>query len=197
MGRPFSVRMIRPDADWPPAHRAEGTPADALRVKVYARRPSGRVAPWRRAAGLKGLAQCLRHRTVTVTTPRRTRMMNTAIITNQMLILIGSTGSPPYCLVPPVRSADVGDASRQASARIMPESLEGGKTRRAGGGAGGRRPSGPAVLSAGRTPPTRRDRASEKRARGTAARLCAPSFGLTPLARCRPHPLTYAARVLD
>jgi hypothetical protein len=123
--------------------------------------------------------------------------MNTTIITNQMLILIGSTGSPPYCLVPPVRSADVGNTSRQASARIMPESLEGGKTRRAGGAAGGRgRPSGPAVLSAGRTPPTRRERASEKRARGaagTSARLCAFSSGLTPLARCRPHPLTYAA----
>ena len=46
--------------------------------------------------------------------------MNTTIITSQMLIL-GSTGSPPYCLVPAVRSADVGNASRQASARIMPE----------------------------------------------------------------------------
>ena len=52
--------------------------------------------------------------------------MNTTIITSQMLIL-GSTGSPPYCLVPPVRSADVGNASRQASARIMPERLEGVK----------------------------------------------------------------------
>ena len=53
--------------------------------------------------------------------------MNTTIITSQMLILIGSTGSPPYCLAPPVRSADVGSASRQASARIMPERLEGVK----------------------------------------------------------------------
>ena len=52
--------------------------------------------------------------------------MNTTIITSQMLIL-GSTGSPPYCLVPPVRSADVGNASRQASARSMPERLEGVK----------------------------------------------------------------------
>jgi len=51
--------------------------------------------------------------------------MNTTIITNQMLILIGSTGSPPYCLVPPVRSADVDNASPQASARIMPDRLEG------------------------------------------------------------------------
>ena len=58
--------------------------------------------------------------------------MNTAIITNQMFIL-GSTGSPPYCLVPPVRSADVGNAFPQFSARIMPKRLKGVKTQAANG----------------------------------------------------------------
>jgi hypothetical protein len=82
--------------DQQPARRTEEATAAALRVKVYAGRRSGRVAPGRRAAGLKELARCLRHRIVIVTTPRRTRTMNTTIITSQRLLLIQSP--PPRVL---------------------------------------------------------------------------------------------------
>jgi hypothetical protein len=60
-----------------------GRPGDGP-LAVDAHRPAVAVAE--RAAGLKELAQCV----VTVTTPRRTRTMNTTTITSQMLILIQS-----------------------------------------------------------------------------------------------------------
>ena len=66
----------------------EDAPQAALRVKVYAGRRWGRVAPGRGAAGLKELGQC-----VTVTTPRRTRTMNITMSTSQMLLMF--IQSPP------------------------------------------------------------------------------------------------------
>jgi len=75
--------------------------------------------------------------------------MNTTIITNQMLTLTGSTGSPPYCLVPSVRSADVPFAS---PAPVSCQKVS--KAARRGGW--GLQKSGPgAPVFALLTPPTR------------------------------------------